>query len=223
MREKIQMIRHRIRKKSDAVFLHLWVRKNNTKTATITLRKHERVMQLAKYDWKLIETEYLASNISQAKLAEKYGIPLSTMQSRAKKYGWSDRRKEIHQKSIQKACEKIEKSMIERLSSILCSLDKLAAVIDKALDDDGMFYKVLVEDKQTGGVRTKKTKVLNTKRLKEMSDAIRNVSEIYGAAEERDRRNKEAGSENELTVKVVPFADASGKKADVSEFDEYGG
>lgn len=68
---------------------------------------------MAKYDWKLIEAEYLASNISQAKLAEKYGIPLSTMQSRAKKYGWSDRRKEIHQKSIKKACEKIEKSMIE--------------------------------------------------------------------------------------------------------------
>lgn len=177
---------------------------------------------MAKYDWKLIETEYLASNISQAKLAEKYGIPMSTIQSRAKKYGWSDRRKEIHQKSIQKACEKIEKSMIERLSSILCSLDKLAAVIDKALDDDSMFYKVLVEDKQ-GGIKTRKTKVLNTKRLKEMSDAIRNVSEIYGAAEERDRRNKEAGSENELTVKVVPLADASGKPADVSEFDQYGG
>ncbi len=143
------------------------------------------------YDWTRIDAEYITTEISQKKISEKYGIPIGTIQDRARKEGWSEKRKKFRGKTVAKTMQKMEKNEINRLSSMIISAGKLADVIDKALEDPYMFYKVLVENKDTGRLQAKRTKIINTKKLKEMSDAIKNMVEIYKNADDSKDDNKE--------------------------------
>lgn len=62
-------------------------------------------------DWLAIKTEYVTGEISQRKLAEKYGISQTAISRRAKAERWMDERKSLHEsiriKTNQKSVEKI--------------------------------------------------------------------------------------------------------------------
>lgn len=148
------------------------------------------------YDWNKIETEYITTNISQKKIAEKYNIPIGTIQDRARDRGWFGKRKTYHEKVMVKAMQKIEKNNVERIASIMRTSDKLVEIMDAALEDPDMFYKVLVENQKTGRLNTKKTKLFNTKRLKEMAGAIKDLTDVYKSGED----NSEDG--NEITINI---------------------
>lgn len=67
-----------------------------------------------KYDWVKLKNEYLTTEISLRGLAEKHGIPLSTLQSRINKEKWGKEKKEVQhiieteskQKAISKEIER---------------------------------------------------------------------------------------------------------------------
>ena len=46
-------------------------------------------------DWKAMEADYLASGLSYAALAEKWGVKLSALRSRASREGWGRRRRAL--------------------------------------------------------------------------------------------------------------------------------
>lgn len=62
-------------------------------------------------NWQKIKAEYIAGNISQRKLAQKYHVPCSTLQARAHRGKWNEERKAASVIVTQKAIEKTAKSV----------------------------------------------------------------------------------------------------------------
>ena len=56
--------------------------------------------------WRKIKAEYISGHISQRALAEKYGVPMTTLVKHAKKEKWTAKRKEAENKAVEKASEK---------------------------------------------------------------------------------------------------------------------
>lgn len=60
------------------------------------------------YDWERIETEYRANRLSNREISKAYGVPESTLRSRAKKHGWT---RDVSAKARKRTEEKISRSV----------------------------------------------------------------------------------------------------------------
>ncbi len=136
------------------------------------------------YNWPQIETEYVSTKISMKQISEKYSIPVGTVQGYARKNKWSTKRKDFNQKVVEKAIENAEDSHIDRISTILRVSDKMLKTVEKAIDDPQLFYKIVTQDKKTGAIRTKTTKVFNTKKFRELSGALNDIMSLCTSKED---------------------------------------
>lgn len=109
-----------------------------------TTKKKQR-----KIDWDAIKTEYVTSDISQRKLAEKYKLDLKSIERHCKEEQWVNARKECKAKVMAKTTAKfINKESTKRankLESLLESSYKLADEIQKTLDDPDQFNRYMVQ------------------------------------------------------------------------------
>lgn len=71
-----------------------------------------------KPDWLKMKIEFINSNKNMPQLAEEYGVPLSSITSRAAKEGWTEARDISRQKTIQLALGANEKTRAEQLAEM---------------------------------------------------------------------------------------------------------
>lgn len=124
-------------------------------------------------DWKAIETEYITTNTSYRKLADKYGIDQATISRKAKKEDWvSKRQHHVSETQAKVLTADIEKkvSRSERLQSVT---DKLLSKVE-AVIDDGKFT------------------VMDTQGMKHLSGVLKDIKEIQMIRSDADTREQEA-------------------------------
>ena len=146
---------------------------------------------MANIDWLAIKNEYINTNISQRKLAEKYGISRSTLEKRAKKEKWSANKKEqcgkIEAKVGQKTAEIIVSAEVDRVKKMLTLTDKVQEQIETALGQlDKHVYMF-------GNVST--CEVVDVNRLKKLAAALKDVRDIV--------REDKASDGNGIFAKLV--------------------
>lgn len=90
-------------------------------------------------NWKKIKAEYLRGGTSYGKLAQKYGIPKSTIADKAKREGWGEIQQEISDETRTKTVQKIA----EQESDLLAELSEMQAKAAK-----GLYEKLLKEIKE---------------------------------------------------------------------------
>ena len=103
---------------------------------------------MADADWKAIKTEYITTDISQRQLADKYSVPLSSINRRSKKEGWVDDRQHHKHKVLTKTTEKIAIKEASRLSKLMETTGKAIDVAVKAFADGDQFNRYLVERRE---------------------------------------------------------------------------
>ena len=83
--------------------------------------------------WRKLKAEYIAGGISQRALAEKYGVPMSSLVKHAKKEKWTAKRKDAENKAVEKVaqktaeivadnatlCEQIKTKLLRKLSDMV--------------------------------------------------------------------------------------------------------
>lgn len=127
-----------------------------------------------KYDWDKIEQEYVTGKISMEKLAEKYKIPRSTMEQRAKVRKFTEKRGKYEEKVREKAIARAQARDARTLGNLGSALDKAARLLNKYVtDEDTLFGRVSVSAEGVAEYRVKK---VDTKALKNMTAAMREVS-----------------------------------------------
>ena len=93
---------------------------------------------MASVDWIKIKNEYINTQTSYRKLADKYNIPLITLSTKAKKEKWVDLRKKQYDKTstkvLQKTAEKIVNKEADRLSRLASAADRLLEKIEEATE-----------------------------------------------------------------------------------------
>lgn len=131
-------------------------------------------------DWKTIKTEYITDESSSyRKLAKKYNVPLNTLQQKAIKEKWFEKKKQSQSKIVAKSIEKKENEQIDRMARLMTVTDKLLNKIEQTVDR--ITEEEIVIEKST---------------LKQISGALKDIKEIQGAKTDRDIREQEARIRN---------------------------
>lgn len=99
---------------------------------------------MADHNWKKIKTEYITTNIGLRKLAEKYGVAVSTVGRRSKDEGWPALRLQYKDKTLTKTLEKSSDIEANRLARLMDTTTKAIDVAVKAFEDEQQFNRYLV-------------------------------------------------------------------------------
>lgn len=122
-------------------------------------------------DWKAIETEYITTNTSYRKLAQKHGVNVTSIAKKASAEGWVDRRKQYATKTQAKTLEKISQKEADRAAKIGTVADKLLQQIEAMVDRD---------------------EPLDEKAIRSLTAAVKDLKEIQGVQSALDRQEQEA-------------------------------
>ena len=149
---------------------------------------------MANVDWIKIKNEYINTNISYRKLAEKYKVSKNQVANRAKDENWQELRKKqqdkIGTKLGQKTVKIIVDAEVDRIGSLLTSADTAQKKIDQALKQLTKYVNAEGEivDSQFVNVKELRAIIAAMKDLKDIvkvdtGNDMRKLDEVLGKIE----------------------------------------
>ena len=124
-------------------------------------------------DWKKIKTEYITTDTSYRKLAEKHGISYQAICRRSKAERWGEQHEQHMNKTVTKTINRISDKQADRAT-------KLISVADLLLDR----VKNLVEGNPE--------LLLNTQSIKNLSGVLKDIKEVQMIKSDADLKEQEA-------------------------------
>lgn len=153
-------------------------------------------------DWKAIKTEYITTDTSYRKLAQKYGVNPTNIAKRASKEKWTEERKKNANKALSKTLNAISTKQAERTA-------KLIGVSDLLLDK----VKELLE--------TNAELLVDTSIMRDVSVVLKNLKDIQMIRSEADMREQEARIDKLRKEAAVEKENNEVKVTIVGDLDEY--
>ena len=92
-------------------------------------------------DWQAIKTEYITTDTSYRKLAQKYGVGYQAICHKSREEGWIAMREQHKNNTTTKTLEKISQQEANRAAKIHSVADKLLLKIETLVDRPGMMPK----------------------------------------------------------------------------------
>ena len=139
---------------------------------------------MANVDWIKIKNEYINTNISQRKLAEKYKVSFNTLKDRANKERWADVKKEQHNKIIsatqQKTADKIVDAEVDRLAELLKLTDEAREQIRVGMSQLNKFMDMF------GNIH--ESEIIDVVKLKKLVSAMKDLKDIVRVDTGNDMR-----------------------------------
>lgn len=103
---------------------------------------------MADINWEKIKSEYITTDISLTKLANKHGVPRSSLARRSTKEKWVEQRERYKSKVITKTVEKSANREANRLARLMDTTSKAIDVAVKAFGDQDQFNRYIVEKRE---------------------------------------------------------------------------
>ena len=122
-------------------------------------------------DWQAIKTEYITTQTSYRKLAQKYGIHYKVISDRGKDEGWVELRSQYRDKTLTDTLDKISKQEAKRAAKIHTVADKLLNKIEAMVDG---------------------RKPLDTKAIRALTAAVKDLKEIQSVKSTLDEQEQRA-------------------------------
>ena len=122
-------------------------------------------------DWKKIEAEYITTETSYRKLAQKYGLNQATIAQKAKAEDWVGKRKQQASTAQALILEKDINKKVDRATRLKTVADKLLDKVEKLVTD---------EDQLTAAA------------IKNLSDALKNIKEAQMIRTQEDIEEQKA-------------------------------
>ena len=126
-------------------------------------------------DWKKIEAEYITTETSYRKLADKYGVDQATIARRAKKHDWVSKRQHHADKTQAKILTADTQKKVDRVGRLMTVADKLLKKVEQAVDQEGP---------------------MSAGAIKNLSDALKNIRDTQMIRSDADMREQEARIRN---------------------------
>lgn len=126
-------------------------------------------------DWNKIKTEYLTSDTSYRKLAQKYGVNATTIAKKASKEDWVSQRQQQANRTLSRTLTAVSNRQVNRAARLQKVTDKLLNKIEAAVDDYNM--EVLLVDRQS---------------LRQITGALKDIKDIQMIRSKADLREQEA-------------------------------
>lgn len=121
-------------------------------------------------DWQAIKTEYITTQTSYRKLAEKYGVSRVQIGNVGRDEKWVELRRQHLDKTVLKTVAAIENAQVERAKKMQSVADKLLDKIEALVDRQGMLPKD----------------------IRSLVAAVKDLKEIQGVKSDLDQQEQEA-------------------------------
>ena len=155
-------------------------------------------------DWQAIKTEYITTDTSYRKLAQKYGVGYSVIGEKARLDGWVEQREQYRNETLTKTVNAISKKQVDRAAKLISAADKLLDKVESLLETD---CELLIAPQS----------------LKHLSGVLKDIKEVQMVRSEADMREQEAriknlqrqaeAEEKDNTI-IVRFAEGSEEYAE---------
>ena len=122
-------------------------------------------------DWKKIKTEYITTDTSYRKLAQKYGVNVTNIAKKASTENWVEQRKQYATETQTKTLQNIIQHEATRAAKIHSVADKLLLKIEAMVESD---------------------EPLDTKGIRALTAAVKDLKEIQSVRSELDKQEQEA-------------------------------
>lgn len=162
-------------------------------------------------DWQAIKTEYITTDTSYRKLAQKHGVSYQAICHRSKEEGWIAQREQHMNKTVSKAIDKISTKKADKMARIDDLADQLLEKLEQAITElDLQLYKhtdktkvieynnSLRPDKPTKETIHEEEKLMEAKSivdrqgLKQIASALKDIKEVKMLRSELDKQEQEA-------------------------------
>lgn len=171
-------------------------------------------------DWAKVKAEYVSGTMSAAKLADRYGISVSSISKKCASEHWQELRRQNQSETASKIAEKINtekvKKTVREIDRVVSVASKLITKLNRAVneldkDEELIKKKVTVkaeksEDEKTATAEeeysydyAKRKTLVNTKRAAEISKSLLNVRDILADY------TTEQDEENALGIIEIPM------------------
>lgn len=171
-------------------------------------------------DWATVKAEYVSGTMSAAKLADRYGISVSSISKKCASEHWQELRKQNQSETANKIAKKINtekvKKTVREIDRVVAVASKLITKLNRAVneldkDEELIKKKVTVkaeksEDKKAATAEeeyrydyAKRKTLVNTKRAAEISKSLLNVRNILADY------TTEQDEENALGIIEIPM------------------
>ena len=162
-------------------------------------------------DWQAIKTEYITTDTSYRKLAQKYGIHYKVISDRGKDEKWVELRSQYRDKTLTKTLDKISNKQSDKMARIDKLTDQLLDKLEQAISELDLqlcthtdktktieYNNERRPDKPTKETVHEEEKVLEMRSivdrqgLKQIASALRDIKEVKMLRSELDRQEQEA-------------------------------
>lgn len=171
-------------------------------------------------DWATVKAEYVSGTMSAAKLADRYGISVSSISKKCASEHWQELRRQNQSETANKIAKKINtekvKKTVREIDRVVAVASKLITKLNRAVneldkDEELIKKKVTVkaeknEDEKTATAEeeytydyAKRKTLVNTKRAAEISKSLLNVRDILADY------TTEQDEENALGIIEIPM------------------
>ena len=123
-------------------------------------------------DWKMIKAEYIRGGVSYRKLAEKYGVSLSSITRKSSKEKWADLRVQSEHKANTKIVESVASQEAKRVDGIQTVADLLLEKIKHGVENG-----YLIKDAQS---------------IRQITASVKDLRDIKGMKSELDMQEQMA-------------------------------
>ena len=150
-------------------------------------------------DWLKIKTEYITTDTSYRKLAEKYGVSKAQIYKVGGEEGWVGLREQYRSKTIAKTVEKISEKKARQAAKVGDLADKLLIKLEQAIDE--LDLKVTTHKIKTERGATETTTefkvaeeggTVDRAGLRQLTAALKELQAIKGEITDLERREREA-------------------------------
>ena len=124
-------------------------------------------------DWNAIKTEYITTDTSYRKLAQKYNVGYSVIGERARLDGWVEQREQFRNKTLTNTLNAISDGQVDRAANLISVADKLLVKVQELIDDDSAL-------------------LLSTQNMKNLSGVLKDIKDIQMIRSDADMREQEA-------------------------------
>ena len=150
-------------------------------------------------DWLKIKTEYITTDTSYRKLAEKYGVHYQTICARSKAEGWILLREQYQNRTITKTVEKLSEKKAKQAAKVGDLADKLLVKLEQAIDElDLMVTTHKIKTERANQETTVEFQVaeeggiVDRTGLRQLTGALKELKFIKDEISDLERREREA-------------------------------
>ena len=124
-------------------------------------------------DWQAIKTEYITTDTSYRKLAEKYGVSRVQIGNVGAEEKWVELRRQHLDKTLTNTVDTISKQQVDRAANLISVADLLLAKVKSLVEMDAEVLR-------------------DTQSLKHISGVLKDIKEIQMIRSEADMREQDA-------------------------------